>query len=150
MLRQILLLLVTLGVCHAFSSKLSRRSFLIAPLIAAPTAAMALDMDAFMNKELEMDSTVCDERTNKRCQPKLSDDEALCRFGSPSKGTGEACVRAGMPTAKAGGVDAFGKLDRGDYVRCKTVYEDDGGPRYTRKRKCEDGSGKVTIEVFND
>jgi len=145
---RLILLLVMLGVCRAYSSKLSRRSFLVAPLIAAPTAAMALDMDAFINKELE--STICDEKINKKCQPKLSDDEALCRFGSPSKATGQACVRAGMPTAKAGGVDAFGKLDRGDYVRCKTVYEDDGGPKFTRKRKCEDGSGKVTIEVFKD
>lgn len=148
MLRLTLLLLTMLGVCRAYSSNLSRRSFLVAPLIAAPTAAMALDMDAFMNKELE--STTCDEAINKKCRPKLSDDEALCRFGSPSNRTGEACVRAGMSTAKTGGVDAFGKLDRGDYVRCKTVYEDDGGPKFTRKRRCEDGSGKVTIEVFMD
>jgi hypothetical protein len=158
MLRLTSLLLAMLSVCGAYSSKqLSRRSFFVAPiavstaamaLVAVPTAAMALDMDAFINKELE--STTCDEKINKKCQPKLSDDEALCRFGSPSKATGEACVRAGMPTAKAGGVDAFGKLDRGDFVRCKTIYEDDGGPKFTRKRKCEDGSGKVTVTVFKD
>jgi hypothetical protein len=148
MLRLTLFLLAMLGVCRAYSSKLSRRSFLVASLIATPTAAMALDMDAFINKELE--STTCDEKINKKCQPKLSDDEALCRFGSPSKATGEACVRAGMPTAKAGGVDAFGKLDRGDYIRCKTIYEDDGGPKYVRVRKCQDGSGKETITVFKD
>jgi hypothetical protein len=159
MLRPTLLLLVVLSVCHAYSTPLlrlvlakpvSRRSLLVVPLIAAPTAAMALDMDAFINKELESTTTSCDEKINKKCRPKLSDDEALCRFGSPSKATGEACVRAGMPTTKAGGVDAFGKLDRGDFIRCKTLYEDDGGPKFTRKRKCEDGSGKVTITVFKD
>lgn len=158
MLRPTLLLLAVLGVCTAYSSplrgvadKLSRRSFLIAaPLIAAPAAAMALDMDAFMNKELE--STTCDEKVNKKCIPKLSEDEALCRFGSPSKKTGEACIRAGMSTSNkvAGGVDAFGNLDRGDFARCTQYYEDDGGPKYTRKRKCVDSSGKATITVFSD
>lgn len=86
--------------------------------------ALALDMDAFVQKELS--NEVCDERTNKKCMPKLTDDQALCRFGQPSKETGEACLRAGMSTKRPSGVDAFGKVDRGEYTRCKAKYVDDG------------------------
>jgi hypothetical protein len=77
-----------------------------------------LDIDAFMKKELDADGP--------KVQAKLSDDEALCRFGAPSKEVGEACVRAGMSTKRPTGVDAFGKVDRGDYVRCKAVWVDPG------------------------
>jgi hypothetical protein len=80
-------------------------------------------MDAFARKELAAES--CDDRLSKKCRPHLSDDEALCRFGQPSQKTGEACLRAGMSTKRPTGVDAFGKIDRGDYVRCKVKYEDD-------------------------
>lgn len=53
----------------------------------------------------------------------MSEDEALCRFGQPSLAKGDACVRAGLPTAplKKGGVDAFGQVDRYDsdeFVGC--------------------------------
>jgi len=113
---------------------LSRRAFFAAaPLIAAP-AAFALDMDAFANQQLA--DEVCDEKVNKKCAPKLTEDEALCRYGFPSKKTGEACVRAGMSTQRSGGLDASGTYDRGDYVRCKTFYEDKGD-RYEKKVVCE-------------
>jgi hypothetical protein len=125
--------------------KISRRSVLVLPFIAAaaatssPAAAVALDMDAFASKALESGGK-CDEKMDKKCRPNLSDDEALCRFGQPSKEIGEACVRAGMPTAakKEGGVDAFGKMDRGDFVRCKTRWVDNG-VKYIKKRECSDG-----------
>lgn len=91
--------------------------------IAVPWPSIALDMESFVQKELAEES--CDDRVNKKCKPKLSDDEALCRFGQPSPKTGEACLRAGMPTKRPSGVDAFGNLDRGDYVRCKAKYVDD-------------------------
>ena len=29
---------------------------------------------------------------DKKCQRKMTDDEAFCRFGQPSQATGEACV----------------------------------------------------------
>lgn len=95
-----------------------RRAFfknasLVLPMVLSIDPAIALDVDAFMNKELDTD--------NKKT--KLTDDEALCKFGSPSKETGNACVRAGLSTARAkGGVDAYGNVDRGDFVRCQTSY----------------------------
>ena len=80
-------------------------------VIASP--ALALDMDAFMNKQLQQDT------------PKeLTDDEKACKFAAPGQEKGEACVRAGMPTTSKGGkgVDAYGNLDRGDFVKCKISY----------------------------
>ena len=66
----------------------------------------------------------------------LSADEGLCRYGAPGKDTGEACVRAGISTKRTGTLDAFGNVDRGDFVRCKTFYEDTGA-RYEKKVVCE-------------
>ncbi|EEC47200.1 predicted protein [Phaeodactylum tricornutum CCAP 1055/1] len=81
-----------------------------------PFSCYALDFDAFMSKELESSSA---SKTQS-----LSSDAALCKYGQPSAQTGEACVRAGLPTTRAkGGVDAFGNINRGDFVRCKKVYE---------------------------
>lgn len=96
-------------------------------------------MDAFMNAELAKDSE-CDTSSNTRdCIPrkKLTDDEALCKYGQPSRDRGDACVRAGMSTKlKPGGVDAYGKVDRGDYVKCKQFYEMDNGV-YAKKTECK-------------
>jgi hypothetical protein len=100
--------------------------------------ASALDIDAFMNNEL---SKPCDPSRDKKCAPKLSEDEALCRFGQPSPATGQACVRAGLSSKRPGGVDAFGKIDRGGFVKCKAVYEreDPNGPKgmLMKEWKCE-------------
>jgi len=85
------------------------------------TPAQALDVDAFMSQELIQPSSDS-QQSNK----KLSDDQALCKLGQPSKARGDACVRAGMSTLlKTGGVDAYGNVDRGDYKRCKVEYVDD-------------------------
>jgi hypothetical protein len=94
--------------------------------VIAPLASNALDMDAFANQQL----------TPSVAPPKLTDDEALCRYGSPAQKTGEACVRAGLPTKRSGSLDAFGKTDRGDYVRCKSRYED-RGDRYEMVTECK-------------
>ena len=69
-----------------------------------PSPSRALDFDSFMANELAND--------NKKVETKMSEDEALCRFGSPSKKTGEACLRAGLTTKRPTGVDAFGNVDR--------------------------------------
>ena len=122
---------------EAYSAKpFSRRAFLAATAAAATSAttaavttsqpAFSLDMDAFINQELAAD--------NNKAQ--LSEDAALCKYGSPNPETGEACVRAGMPTTRKG-VDAFGKADRGDFVRCKQFYEDDGKGNYVKKTACD-------------
>ena len=111
------------------SSSATRRYVLALPFLAAVATsgslvappAQALDMDAFMSQELTP-SSATSAATNKE----LNDDEALCKFGQPSKARGDACVRAGMSTKlKKGGVDAYGNVDRGDYVRCKIVYVED-------------------------
>jgi hypothetical protein len=118
-----------------------RRAFLTAPLVVVvatahsqqhAAAAWALDMEAFINQELTKDSV----------KPMLSEDEALCRFGQPSRTTGEACLRAGLSTKRRSGgtLDAFGTVDRGDFVRCNFEYELDGKGGYDKITVCSDGS----------
>lgn len=95
--------------------------------IASPsTAAWALDMNAFENSQLSKSDQ----------PPLLSADEGLCRYGAPGKETGDACVRAGISTKRTGTLDAFGTVDRGEFVRCKTYY-DDKGDRYEKRVVCE-------------
>lgn len=90
-------------------------------------ASSALDMDAFMSKELEGDKN----------KSEISDDVKTCKYAAPGRAKGDACVRAGMSTAgKNGGVDAYGKLDRGDYVRCSTSYPMIDG-KYVKTTTCE-------------
>ena len=112
----------------------SRRSTFLFPfaIVAASTSsagnANALDMDAFVNSELQKDTKSLD----------LTPDQALCRFGQPSPETGNACVRAGMSTDRPGKpVDAFGKIDRGDYVRCKSFYVDGKNGKLEKQWKCQ-------------
>ena len=68
--------------------------------------AVALDMDAFMNAELESDEKNCDPKRDPKCKPKLSQDEALCQYGQGAKAK-EACKRVkvagGDATQKGGG-----------------------------------------------
>eukprot|EP00977_Amphora_coffeiformis_P009969 scaffold2330_cov153-Amphora_coffeaeformis.AAC.1 len=110
----------------------SRRAFLASAAagatttVAVATPAWSLDMDAFINQELAAD--------NNKAQ--LSEDAALCKYGSPSPETGEACRRAGLSTTRKG-VDAFGKADRGDFVRCKQFYELDDKGNYVKKTACD-------------
>jgi len=102
----------------ALSSVVNRRKFFQAATTSVATVVivspvLALDMDAFINKELQQDT------------PKqVTDDERTCRYAAPGKDKGEACARAGMSTSGRGskGVDAYGNIDRGDFVRCKTSY----------------------------
>lgn len=109
---------------YSFSSA-SRRNLLTLPFVAVGVtagSANALDMDYFMNQELAAPSSTA----SSAAKSKMSDDEALCKFGQPSKGRGDACVRAGMSTKlKKGGVDAYGNVDRGDFVRCSFQYVED-------------------------
>ena len=126
------------------SPKTSRRAFLAsaagaaaAAAVMAPTAptmiAQALDMDAFVQQELSKDNDT----------PALSEDAALCKYGFPSPQTGEACLRAGLPTTRGTtAVDAFGQANRGDFVRCKQFYEDDGKGLYVKKTTCSDGGSR--------
>lgn len=76
--------------------------------VAAPAAVLALDMDAFANGQIEADTKNCDPKKDPKCIPKLSADEALCKYGQSGNARGEACRRvkaAGgeMPSAKPQG-----------------------------------------------
>lgn len=89
--------------------------------------ANALDMDAFMNKELDNDKNKLE----------VSDDVKTCKYAAPGQQRGDACVRAGMSTAgKNGGVDAYGNLDRGTFERCKATYPMIDG-KYVKTVVCE-------------
>lgn len=75
-------------------------------------------MDAFANAELS--------KTGDGTEKSFSDDEALCRFGFPSRERGDACIRNGMSTKlKNGGIDAYGNVDRGQFQRCQQTYVED-------------------------
>ncbi len=67
--------------------------------VTAPKVAFGLDMDAFMNSELEKDKANCDPKNDPKCAPKLSADEAMCKYGQSGEARGEACRRV----KKAGG-----------------------------------------------
>lgn len=64
-----------------------------AAVSVAPKTAFGLDMDAFMNSELEKDQKNCDPKKDPKCIPKLSADEALCKYGQSGNARGEACKR---------------------------------------------------------
>ena len=73
----------------------------------ASTNANALDMDAFMNAELASDEKNCDPKRDPKCIPKLSEEEALCKYGQ-GKAKSEACKKIRdqgkeVPQAAAGG-----------------------------------------------
>lgn len=115
----------------AAGDDVGRRSFLttgVSTILATPTIASALDMDAFASSQLSADAPKKD----------LSDDEALCKFGAPGKLRGEACQRAGIKTASSdkNKVDAFGNIDRGDFVRCNREWRVVDG-KYQKFDVCE-------------
>ena len=74
----------------------------------ATSTAQALDMDSFVNSQLEKDTTECDSKLDPKCIPKLTPDEALCKYGvSGSDARLAACKRVRdvgglLPTSKPG------------------------------------------------
>ena len=82
--------------------------FAQATVLGTAAAANALDMDSFENSLLEKDTTQCDPKRDPKCIPKLTPDEALCKYGvSGSDARTAACKRvrdAGglLPTSKPG------------------------------------------------
>ena len=88
------------GAASSDSDIVSRRSVMATIFLStlAASNANALDMDAFMNAELANDLKNCDPKRDPKCVPKLSDDEALCKYGQSGKARGEACTKV-----KAGG-----------------------------------------------
>jgi hypothetical protein len=78
--------------------------------------ANALDMDAFMNSELQSDAKNCDPKKDRKCAPEMTKDEALCKYGQSGDARGEACKRfkaSGGALSKPG---AAGKSPGGAYA----------------------------------
>jgi len=114
---------------RASSSFLPQRPIRPPPASAAAAVILALlDFDAFESSEITKDE--------KKSVPILSDDEALCRYGAPGKAMGEACDRAGKKLNLPSFVDATGKVDRVDYLRCRYEYPILGGG-YVKTRVCK-------------
>lgn len=76
-------------------SIVSRRSVMATIFLStlAASSANALDMDAFMNAELANDLKNCDPKRDPKCVPKLSEDEALCKYGQGGKARAAACTK---------------------------------------------------------
>eukprot|EP01083_Nonionella_stella_P262374 892228_1 len=75
---------------------------------AVTGAANALDMDAFMNAELDKDTKNCDPKLDRKCAPKMNETEALCKYGQGGKAKAAACKQlresgAEVPTAAPAG-----------------------------------------------
>ena len=58
-----------------------------------PALSSALDMDAFMNSELEKDKKACNPKLDPKCAPKMTQDEALCKYGQSGNARAEACKK---------------------------------------------------------
>jgi hypothetical protein len=99
-----------------------------------PKAAnAALDYDAFESSIINQDTT--------KYQPQLNDDEALCKYGAPGKAMGEACARANIQRTLPGGVDVTGKVNRGEYLKCRYEYPIDASTgEYVKTRVCRPSS----------
>lgn len=80
---------------QVFGRRKALLQFLAAGTVAAsvPQSAFGLDMDAFMNSELDKDIKNCDPKKDPKCIPKLTSDEALCKYGQSGDARGEACKR---------------------------------------------------------
>jgi hypothetical protein len=74
----------------------------------AAATAQALDMDSFVNSQLEKDTTECNPKLDPKCIPKLTPDEALCKYGvAGSDARLASCKRVRdvgglLPTSKPG------------------------------------------------
>ncbi len=92
----------------------SRSQFLsrlaLSSVFLAPSPSLSLDADAFAAAELRKDAP----------RKGYSGDEALCLFGQASGLRAEACTRSNL-TPKSG-LDPSGKVDRGEFSKCKKEY----------------------------
>merc|ERR1712232_343849 len=92
------------------------QSIVIGTAVLAPAISNALDMDAFMNAELDKDTKNCDPKKDPKCLPKLSADEAMCQYGQSGEKRGEACKRVKAAGGSVGGNGKAGKSLGGAYA----------------------------------
>ncbi|KAL9188101.1 hypothetical protein ACHAXT_006479 [Thalassiosira profunda] len=84
---------------------------------ASPPAAHALDFDAFEQGEVARDTAQCNPKLDPKCAPKLTPDEALCKYGVPGADARTAACRrvrdAGglLPNSKTGERNVKGWVD---------------------------------------
>ena len=89
-----------------FTASLLTITSLASSSVSSPSNA--LDIDSFENSLLEQDTTQCNPKLDPKCIPKLTPDEALCKYGVPgADARTDACKRvrdAGgqLPTSKTG------------------------------------------------
>ena len=89
----------------------------LATLVGLTQEASALDMDSFEKSLIDKDTSDCDPNLDRKCTPKLTADEALCKYGVPgSDSRGAACRRVRdvggrLPGAKKGERDIKGWVD---------------------------------------
>jgi hypothetical protein len=61
--------------------------------VGIPGRVQALDMDAFSRSELEKDQRQCNPKLDPKCAPKMTADEALCKYGQSGNARAEACKK---------------------------------------------------------
>ena len=89
----------------------------VATLVGSSQEANALDMDSFEKSLIDKDTSDCDPNLDRKCTPKLTADEALCKYGVPgSDSRGAACRRVRdvggrLPGAKKFERDVKGWVD---------------------------------------
>mmetsp|Transcript_21001 Transcript_21001/g.52090 ORF Transcript_21001/g.52090 Transcript_21001/m.52090 type:complete len:143 (-) Transcript_21001:590-1018(-) len=79
-------------------------AFAAAVVFTPVVAANALDMEAFANSQIADDVKNCNPKLDPKCIPKLTPDEALCKYGQSGTKKSEACRRvkaAGGDTTQA-------------------------------------------------
>ena len=78
-----------------FGRRKALQSILAGASVAAafPSVSSALDVDSFMSSELEKDQKNCNPKLDPKCAPKMTQDEALCKYGQSGNARGEACKR---------------------------------------------------------
>jgi len=78
----------------AFGAVLKGATIAVLPFLTLDNEnANALDMDAFMNSELDKDVKNCDPKRDPKCIPKLTADEGMCKYGQSGTVRSEACKR---------------------------------------------------------
>ena len=83
----------SVDIQEPFGRREALQTMILGAAVLAPTVSNALDMDAFMNSELESDTKNCDPKRDAKCLPKLTPDEAMCQYGQTGDKKTEACKR---------------------------------------------------------